>query len=155
MIKSTVIIKFYELKGETIMQVPVGSYTNATNINVTYTTQAAHITNDAALKTALRNHGAMAVANAVKNYYSRTRYENLDVDTTSMAVEIHGHVVPGAAASAIKNSPIVPQLIKNQCDSILRSTNVIDSGSMAQDDNRAFWNTIATIMGSTILSISI
>lgn len=123
------------------MQIPVGSK----NINVSYTDKAAHITNDSALSAALSASGAYTVAETVKIYYQRIYRKDLNVGTTSMAIEIVGHIYPGKVCQAILDSSLVPQSVKDAAASIVKSASVIDSGETSVDNNRWFWDAIAAL----------
>ncbi|MBW9159464.1 hypothetical protein [Clostridium tagluense] len=132
------------------MQIPINTY--GSNINVTYTDGAAHITNDSLLVTALSAYGSHDVANSVKIYYERTLRKALNVGTTSMAIEINGHVYPDKVCKIILNSPIVAKSIKDQIASIAKSTSVIDTGEYPGDHNRKLWDVLATLaISSTLL----
>lgn len=136
------------------MKVQVGGY-YGTYIDVSYTTGAAHITNNSALLTALNNYGAYAVADAVKTMYQRLYYKDLKVSRTSMAIEIIGHVIPDQVCQIILNSSLVPQTVKNAAASVVRHTSVIDSGESSVDSNRWFWDALAAISSvvSAILNL--
>lgn len=133
------------------MQIPIGS----TYIDVYYTDGAAHIINNSALTTALYRYGALAVAEAVKNYYQREYNKELNVWTKSMAIEIIGHVVPDRVCRIILDSPDVPQFLKDQAEIIVEHMSIIDSGEESVDSNRWFWDDIAliTTVASAILAI--
>lgn len=127
------------MKGDNIMQIPVGN----TNINVSYTDDFAHITNDSALSKALSTQGARAVATAVKNYYSRVYRKSLNVGTTSMAIEIVGHTNPSLVSKVVGASPNVGNIVKVCCAYIVSKTDVIDTGGSSVDSNRWFWDVLA------------
>lgn len=128
------------------MKVKLDSGSDSVFVEVTYTEGMAHISNDHALWHALEKYGAYNIAEVVKRKYQDIYGKSLNIGTTSMALEIIGHVVPDQVCRIISNSLIMPPGIKNTVSKITQHTTVIDSGESSLDTNRWFWDSLAGLV---------
>lgn len=99
------------------------------------------IKNDTNLKTCLNKYGAYKIANECRYIYSTVYGKQIDIRTTSLALEIVGHVYPGDLFKILNQLPL-PSAVKNKLDSLITSTSVVDCGESNLDSNRWVWDVL-------------
>lgn len=115
------------------------------------------IKNDSNLSSCISNYKYYKVANEVKWAYRCVHNEQLNITTTSLAVEILGHykaedlITFVQVADLIYFPPNIPlQLILAYLkDKVKEHVNIIDCGDdvIVDDSNRKIWDTISKLPG--------
>lgn len=122
-------------------------------ISIKFDHRAIHIKNDTNLAALLRSKywGSLSVARTAKAVYRRKTGKQLDINESSIAVEILGHVYPHRIGEVI-NRGLVPKLnmsggsaLNNMIKSMQSSTKIIDIGELGVDGNRWFWDRLSSL----------
>lgn len=117
-------------------------------IGITIGQKSVHVKNDPALKKYMGFHlsHAMVLAKHLKKRYTEEKNADLQIGTTSLAVELLGHFTIQEICFVVKKimGPVpMNKPVMKFCDWLLVHMDVIDCGEKDCDNNRFLWDAMS------------